>query len=137
MADLVLRIDNLEDCAKETKSTLDEVQDRLDTHSECIRSIDQWRKGNGAQGSEARLQCVENATYDLQSVRVSERLNLMEADIVALQRIADGKISDAVSASMRATMDARDRTAIAYIKAFAPWVAAIAAIVATIVAGLK
>jgi hypothetical protein len=134
MADVVLRIDHLEETVKEHKSRLDELDCRSDTHSDAIQSIDQWRKGNGAKGAEDRLQCVESKVYDFAVERLPERVSLAEADILALQKIADGKIEDAVSSSVKKTMDARDRTAIAYIKAFAPWVVAIGGFLAALLA---
>ena len=137
MADIEVRLGNIEGKVDEIKSELDEVLDRVDIHSAAIQSLDQWRKGNGAQGAEARLQCVEGAAYRLDTERVPERLNCAEADILALQRIADGKISDAVSISVHTAMDSRDKTAIAYIKAFAPWVAALLALATTLIGAIK
>jgi len=117
MADIDLRLNHIEGKVDDIKSSLDEVLDRMDTHSESIRSLDQWRKGNGALGAEARLQSTELAALNYQRTNVPERLNCIEAEVLILQKVADGKIQDAVSLSVKTTMDARDKTAISYIKA--------------------
>ena len=132
MVDIDLRLNHIETKVDEIKSSLDEVLDRMDTHSEAIRSLDQWRKGNGAIGAEARLQSTELASLNYQRANVPERLNCIEAEVLILQKVADGKISYAVGESVRATMDARDRTALAYVKEFGPYVAAAAAIIITV-----
>jgi hypothetical protein len=137
MDDIVVRVDNLEDCAKENKGKINEIEDRLDLHSDSIRSLDQWRKGNGAAGAEERLQITEAVVLGYQRLRLPERMAINEADIEVLQRIADGKISDAVKESVRSTLDARDRTAIAYLKALGPYLATIVALIAAIIAGIK
>jgi hypothetical protein len=132
MSDIAFRVGHVEEDIRDHKARLEEHEDRLINGADAINRIDQWRNGNGAQGAEARLQCVEEVTYEIQKIRIPERLNLAEADIVALQRVADGKIADAVSATMKTTLDARDRTAIAYIKAFGPYAACVAAIAAAL-----
>jgi hypothetical protein len=137
MTDLAIRIDHIEDDVREHKGKLSEIEDRIDIHADTIRAIDQWRKGNGAQGAEGRLQCTEAVLLDYQVSRAPERLNAIEADIGALQKIADGRISAAIGESVRTTLDARDRTAIAYLKAFGPYAATIAALAAAILAGIK
>lgn len=137
MADIDMRLNHIEGKMDEIKSVLDEVLDRVDTHSESIRSLDQWRRGNGAKGAEDRIQGTEVAALSYYTSRVPERLNCAEADILALQRIADGKISDAVSISVHTAMDARDKTAIAYLKAIGPAIAAIAAIIVALIGVLK
>ena len=137
MADIETRLDHIEGKVDEIKNELDEVLDRVDIHSASIQSLDQWRKGNGAKGAEARIQGTEDAALSYYTSRVPERLNCVEVNIEALQRIADGKIQDTVSLSVHSAMDARDRTAIAYIKAFAPWVAALLALAATLIGAIK
>jgi hypothetical protein len=128
MADIVIKLDVLSDAIKETKAKQEEIESRIDIQSDSINSIDQWRKGNGAKGAEGRLQCVEGSLFELQTERLPARMSLAEADIQALQKIADGKIETVV----RSALDARDRTVIAYIKAFGPYAATIAAIIAAL-----
>jgi hypothetical protein len=117
MADLVIRVGNLEETAIDHRGRLDELEGLSDIHSKVIDGIEQWRKGNGARGAEARLQHTENAVHELQVQRLPERVGVVECDITALQKIADGRITAAVSETVKTTLDARDKTAIAYIKA--------------------
>jgi hypothetical protein len=116
-----------EECA-ELQKCLDEEHDRLDTHSDAIDRVTRWAlEGNGAS-AEARLSVVESDVMILRDTNAGHRLNCAEADIQALQKIADGKLSAAVGESVKTAMDARDRTVIAYVKAFAPYAAAAAGI---------
>lgn len=132
MADLAIRVDRIEEDIKDHQVQLDETHDRLDVQSDTIQSIEQWRKGNGAQGAEARLQCVEEAAVKLAEERIGPRLNIAEADIQALQKIADGKLTAVVGETVKSALDARDKTAIAYVKAFSPYAVALAAILVAV-----
>ena len=123
--------DRQEDDIHEHGRSLEGVQDRLDTHSSELSRLTYWRDGNGSHGAEARLQCVEDKEYQLQLARLPERMGLAECDIQALQKVADGRIGDVV----KKTLDARDKTVIAYVKAFGPWVTAIAALLVVILGG--
>jgi hypothetical protein len=102
------RLTHLESDIVEAKGNIGECLDRLEDHSEQLHSLQQWRKGNGAKGAEQRLQAVEGAIYDYHVNRIPQRLNVVEADIEALQKIADARIGEAVTASVKHHLDERD-----------------------------
>ena len=136
IAVMQIKIDNLDSCSKKATERLDEHDNLLDSHSSRIQSLEQWRQGNGARGSEERLQCVELYTAELNKANLRPRLNLAESDIKALQRIADSAIMEGVHTAVNETMDKRDKTAIAKIKAWGPIVAALCALGAAMAAAL-
>ena len=138
MADLAIRIDRIDEDIKEHRTDLDEAHNRLDIQSDAIRGLEYWRNGNGAQGAEARLQCVEEMALALARERIVPRLAVVEADIRAVQAIADNAIRAGVQEAIHTTLNAREKTMLARIKTWTPIVsAALAAAAVVLVAILK
>ena len=107
MAAIEIKLDHLTEGQDEIKGKLGEIEDRLDTHSSAIQSLSQWRSGNGAKGAEARLQCAEEVLQEFPAI---------QADLKVVRAVADAKLED-ISSTIRNTLDARDKTVIAYLKA--------------------
>jgi hypothetical protein len=126
MADLAIRVDHCEEDIKEDRGRLDEAEGRLDTHSDAINGIEQWRTGNGAQGAEARLQTVEGKIEDLPVIR---------ADVAAAKLVADAKL-EVIEGSITSVLDKRDAKAIAKVKAWGPIVAAGSIVLVEIIKGI-
>ena|SRR5208337_2343324 len=102
------KLENLEDL----KFKVDEIDGTVSLHSSRIQTLEEWRDGIGKQrGAESRLQDVE-------------------ANVEVVMRIADSKLEK----SINGIMDARERTILAYIKAFAPLISGLAAIALAILA---
>ena len=122
MADaLDVRVGHCEEGCEELKARVEEEHARLDTHSDAIERFTHWALEGNGDSAEVRLAMVEKKV---------EVLPEMQAALHAVGLVADAKLSDIkteVSGAVKTQMDARDRTAIAYIKAFAPYVAAAAA----------
>ena len=107
MAAIEIKLDHLTEGQDEIKGKLGEIEDRLDTHSSAIQSLSQWRSGNGAKGAEARLQRAEEVLQEFPAI---------QADLKVVRAVADAKLED-ISSTIRNTLDARDKTVIAYLKA--------------------
>jgi hypothetical protein len=110
------KLDHILDHVTELKVKVEELEARYDQQSDLLNSIQQWRTGNGALGAEHRMQMME---------RTMAQIPGMQADLLAVKMVADAKLEGAIDS----VLNSRDRTAVAYIKAIGPLVAAIAAIV--------
>jgi hypothetical protein len=113
------KLGRCEDECEELKRNVEAVNDRSDSISDRVLGLEYWRNGNGSRGAEARLQTVEGIVADIPAMR---------ADIEVVKIVADAKIERAI----KGVMDKRDKTVIAYVKAFGPYVAALAAVVASL-----
>jgi hypothetical protein len=133
MPDLEPRVEHLEERTNEDRGRLDEAEGRLDIHSEAIQSLDQWRKGNGAHGAETRLQNVEEMSFALARERIVPRLAVVEADMRAVQAVADNAIRAGVQEAIHDTLNAREKTTLARLRAWGPVIAAGIAALAVIV----
>jgi len=125
MADVALRVEHLEEQHGENREKLDEIEDRLDTHSTALQRLSIWRDGNGSKGAEVRLQDVEVILMEMKTCvdRVTSEDGIARIAQVAVK----GVINNARD---------RDRTTISKVKAWAPWFAAGCALVASIVAAM-
>jgi hypothetical protein len=130
-SEIPVRIGHLEADRDRQEEDIRHVRGKLETWLEELMGLLRWKRGNGARGAEDRLQCMEEKMYQLQLARLPERMGIAECDIEALQKVADGRIGEVV----KKTLDARDKTVIAYIKAFGPWVTAVAALLVVILGG--
>ena len=114
MAAIEIKLDHLTEGQDEIKSKLGEIEDRLDTHSSAIQSFTDWRDGIvNAKGAEVRLQCAEEVLQEFPAI---------QADLKVVRAVADAKLED-ISSTIRNTLDARDKTVIAYLKAWGPIIA--------------
>lgn len=118
-----IRFDTLAKDCEETKCRVSEAEDAIAGLSDRTRSLEYWRNGNGASGAEERLQAVEDGLLYYSRERIPQRLNCVEADMAAVQRIADHAIEHGVRGAVNDTLDKRDKTAIAKIKAWGPYFA--------------
>lgn len=118
-----IKFDTLEKDCEETKGRMTEAEDAIEGLSERTRSLEYWRNGNGATGAEERLQAVEDGLLYYSRERIPQRLNCVESDMAAVQRIADHAIQNGVQGAVNETLDKRDKTAIAKIKAWGPYFA--------------
>lgn len=118
-----IKFDTLEKDCEETKGRMTEAEDAIEGLSERTRSLEYWRNGNGAAGAEERLQAVEDGLLYYSRERIPQRLNCVEADMAAVQRIADHAIQNGVQGAVNETLDKRDKTAIAKIRAWGPYFA--------------
>jgi len=116
------------------KDTFDEFEDRLDSHSDSIRSLMQWRDSNGSPGAEDRIRCVERFFIDISRENLPPRLNMVEAEIDALQKYTDSAIFNGVQGAVNDTLDRRAKTTIEKIKAWGPIVSAALAAAAIVLA---
>lgn len=121
---------------KDIKLGMNEVDGRLDAHSEELRSLLQWRDSNGSPGAEERLRVVEHCSVELEKEKLPPRVGVLEAHVVTLQRIADSAIMEGVQVAVNDTLDKRDRTVIAKIKAWGPIVSAALAAAALVLAAV-
>ncbi len=121
---------------KDIKLSMNEVDGRLDAHSEELRSLLQWRDSNGSPGAEERLRVVEHCSVELEKEKLPPRVGVLEAHVVTLQRIADSAIMEGVQVAVNDTLDKRDRTVIAKIKAWGPIVSAALAAAALVLAAV-
>jgi hypothetical protein len=131
-----VRLSRIEDDIREHRARIDECHDRLDVHSESISSLEQWRKGNGAMGAEARLQCVEALTREEDRQRIVPRLSAVEADVLLLQSIADTSLRDRIHETVTNTLDARERKFMARLKAWTPLVVGLLTFVGIVIAAI-
>ena len=108
------------------KGRTEEADDLLSNHSGRIRDLEHWKDGDGAKGSEERLQCLEEYTRGIEKANLRVRVNNLEGGLDAVQRIADAKLDNiqtSVSGAVLSTLNARDRTTIAKVKAWGPYFA--------------
>lgn len=118
-----IKLDNIESDCIEIKTKIDNLDEEISTLSDRAYALEMWRNGNGAKGAEARLQHLESCQAELAENRVGPRLNMLEADMVAVQRIADNAIQTGVQGAVNDTLDKRDKTTIAKVKAWGPYFA--------------
>jgi len=121
---------------KEIKLDLEGFEDRLDSHADLIRSLMQWRDSNGSPGAEERLRWVEKCALLIEKEKMPERLNMAEADISSLHRIADSAMKAVIEDSVNGTLDKRAKTAIEQIKAWGPIVSATLAALAIVLSAV-
>lgn len=133
VSDIKLRLDGE---MKDMKLSMGEIDNRLDGHSECIRQLRQWGLGNGGPGAEERLRSTERFVITMDKANVPNRLGQAEAHIETLQRIADSAILEGVQGAVNDTLDKRDRTAIAKVKAWGPIIAAMCAATGAVLAAV-
>jgi len=117
------RVDGTEKACTDHRDRLDRHDNILDDHEKAIEKINQWRTGNGARGAEDRLQEVEDGLFAYARERIIPRLNCIEGDVAAVQLIADHAIQTGVNEAVNTTLDKRERTTIAKIKAWGPYAA--------------
>ena len=100
------------------KGCVEEGHARLDIHSDAIARVTHWALEGNGDSAEARLAVVETKV---------EVLPEIQATLAVVKLVADAKlenINEAVSGAVKTQLDARDKTIIAYVKAFAPYVVA-------------
>jgi hypothetical protein len=117
---------------KDIREDLDKFEDRLDDHSDMIHSLIIWRDSNGSPGAEDRLREVERCSHEIAKEKLPERMNMAEADILSLHRIADSAMKAVIEESVNGTLDARSKTTIERIKAWGPIISAALAAVAIV-----
>jgi hypothetical protein len=115
---LEVRLENVAGDCTELAKRVDAMETIQDDLSDRLYKQEYWRDGNGARGAEARLQDVEKAAAELPGIK---------ADLAVVKLVADAKL-EGIEGMFTKTLDARDKTVLAYIKAFGPWIPAIAAI---------
>lgn len=130
------KLDHILDHVTELKEKVEELEARYDAQSDLLNSIQQWRTGNGSHGAEVRIQIVEELVLALAREKVIPRLAVLEADMRAVQAIADNAIKVGVQTAVNNTLNARDRTAIAKLKAWGPIIAAGLAAAAVVIQAL-
>jgi len=121
---------------KEIRDDLDELDNRLDNHSEILRSLLIWRDSNGSPGAEERLRNVERCSIEIDKEKLPGRMNMAEANIRVLQNVADSAIMSGVHDAVTETLDKRSRTAIEIIKAWGPIVSALLAALAIVLSAV-
>jgi len=129
-------LDALTEAVKDIKGTLSEVNERLDAHSDDIHSLLQWRDSSVGTGAEDRLQKTERSIVLSDALNLGPRTSVNEADIVALQRIADHVILPDIQSAVAGAMDARSKTGIERLKAAGPIIAALLAATAVVLAAV-
>lgn len=128
------KMDILAENDKDLQGRFDEVDSRLDNHSELLRSLKQWRDSNGGPGAEERLRCAERFVTAIDKENIPPRLNMAEANIVTLQHVADREILKGVQGAVTDTLDARARTFVEKLKAWGPIIAALCAMAGSVLA---
>ena len=128
-----IRLGNIERDCQEIKGEFREFEERLDNHTERLTDLEHWYTGNEAKGAEARLQSLEGYCGEMNKANLRPRVNTIEAEVVALQKIADSAIMESVQGAVNVTLDRREKTAVAKLKAWGPIVAAISAVIVAIV----
>lgn len=140
MSDIVLlehKIDGLGEDVRGLTGRFDEIDRRLDDHSDRLGVVEIWEKGNGVtRGAEVRLQGVESFGQTLDKENISSRLNMAEANIETLQHVADRAILEGVQGAVNDTLDKRDRTFIAKMKAWGALITPILAAIAIVLAAV-
>lgn len=121
---------------KDIREDLDGFENRLDDHASMIHSLIIWRDSNGSPGAEARLREVERCSHEISKEKLPERLNMAEADILGLHRIADSAMKAVIEESVNGTLDKRAKTTIERIKAWGPIVAAALAATAVVLSAV-
>lgn len=130
---LQLRLRNIESDCAEIKTDVEGLDSKLDSISDRTQALEYWRDGNGARGAEARLQCLEQYSIDLQKANLRPRTLQLEADVRVLQNVTDATIMKSVRETVNDAMDLREKTLIAKLKAWGPIVAAICAFISSII----
>jgi len=131
-----IRLGNIERDCREIKEEFREFEDRVDNHSERLNDLEHWYQGNASRGAEERLQCVEGYAAELNKANLRPRMNMVEAEIVALQKIADSAIMEGVQGAVNDTLDRRSKTAVERMKAWAQLITPILAAVAIVLAAV-
>ena len=126
----------LETELKQVSFRFDEVDDRLDAHSDTINRLKQWGLGNGGPGAEDRLRVVEKCSVELDKANLPNRVAFVEADVVALQKIADGRMLDGIGNAVNATLDERSKTTVERMKAWGALLTPILAATAVVLAAV-
>jgi hypothetical protein len=121
---------------REIKKDFEELDERLDGHSEMIHSLLLWRDSNGAPGAEDRLRKVEQCAIELTGHKLPTRLDMAEANITILQHVADSSIMAGVQGAVSETLDKRARTAVEMLKAWGPIVSATLAAIAIVLSAV-
>jgi hypothetical protein len=123
MSDIPYRIQYLEDSNKEHKNHLEGLEDRQINNADAIHSMEEWRGGvAGSRGAEARLQTVECEIKDLPVIR---------ADLEVVKLVANAKL-EGIEGAITGVLNKRDKTVLAYLKAFGPYAATAAAIIVAV-----
>ena len=107
-----LRVGHCEELEDDLEKRLCEEHDRLDNHSDSINRLLQWGLDGNGRSAETRLTVVEDAVKPIPEMQETLRV---------VKLVADAKltsIEDAVSNAITA----RDKTMIAKVRAFAPYV---------------
>ena len=126
MADAILeaRIGALETDSVEIKRSLEENHDRLDNHSDGIDRLIRWALDGNGESAESRLVCIEKQTAAIPEI---------QAQIAAVQMVANAQLSEVIGKSVKEEMDARDKTAVAKVKAWSPIIVSGIALVTIVV----
>lgn len=122
---LNIRLSNIERDCHEIKEDFREFEDRLDNHSERINDLEYWHRGNGGKGAEERLQSLEGYCGEINKANLRPRVNMLEADVEALQKIADSAIMEGVQGAVKKSLDAREKTTAARLKFWGPIIIAL------------
>jgi predicted GTPase len=116
--------------------------------AERVRILESWRTGDGARGAEIRLQDVESKIAEIErncvadlSAQNAERIDAIDRQLVEIAHqqeafVSTNEVKDLVQGAQAAFIKAlRDekKRGIEKIKAWAPYVAALCALVAAIV----
>jgi hypothetical protein len=127
MADVISeKLGRCEDDCEELRKRVDMEHDRLDSQSDTLERLAHWALEGNGESAESRLRNME---------RSLEVLPEMQTTLAAVRLVSDAKLSDIkteVSGAVKTQMDARDRTVIAYVKAFAPYAATLAAVLVAV-----
>jgi len=131
-----IRLGNIEKDCHEIKDNFREFEGRLDNHSERLNDLEHWYTGNETRGAEKRLQCLEEYAGEINKANLRPRMNVAEADIIALQKIADSAIMESVQGAVNVTLDKRAKTTVERIKAWGPIAAAISAVIVAVLTAI-
>jgi hypothetical protein len=121
---------------KEIIDDFEELDTRLDSHAELIRSLLIWRDSNGSPGAEERLRNVEKCAIEVDRHKLPTRMDMAEANITILQHVADSSIMAGVQGAVSETLDKRARTAVEMLKAWGPIVSATLAAIAIVLSAV-
>ena len=121
---------------KEIKQRFDGFENRLDSHADMLGALFHWKNSNGSPGAEERIRKSAASISEYDRENIAPRLNMIEADVRVLQNITDSTIRTGVQGAVNDTLDKRDRTAIAKIRAWAPIIAALLAALAVVLTAI-
>lgn len=118
------------------------VDEKIVALEKAVGLLVYWRNGNGGIGAEERLQCLEETHRNCPSPRLDERLGVLEDEVEKkthewfIERMKEGGFMTEASVEeliTKVVSRSKEKTAIDAVKAWAPIIVALVALVGTIV----